>query len=308
MTINLHREWTMGVISNSETSMFNTCQRKHFYAFGQRLAPKRMSQGLTRGILGHEILAEWYRLLRQGDDVAQATDEALKLFNPFFVEAVTNGDEEYTDLLTALKIRVSEYMKIYATDVKAWDILEVESEYRTTLPSGMEYAMRLDLLVRAKSGPYTGELVLVDHKFVYDFYKEDALALNPQMPKYLGILNANGINVQVAVLNQIRTRVNKSKPMTDEDKFRRSYLKPTPTEITTIFKEELVVAREIDRLRNIGDPLIWEANVIRNMGSMTCPMCPYASLCKSDLMGQDTRLQKMMDFEEPVYGYESREA
>jgi hypothetical protein len=143
---------------------------------------------------------------------------------------------------------------------------------------------------------------------VYDFYREDALSMNAQMPKYLGILNANGVSVSHAILNQIRTRVNKTKPMLTEDMFRRSDITPTPAEIKNIFSEELLVANRIQELRELDDPFLWESRVTRNMGTMTCPMCPYVSLCKSDLMGQDTRLQKMMDFEEPSYGYKESSA
>lgn len=298
----------MGVISNSETSMFQTCERKHYYGFGQRLQPKRMSDGLTRGIIGHEVLAAYYEALKNGESISLAGESAFKVLEPYFAQAVASGDEDAITLLTQLKIRLQDYFKHYTTDAVAWDILEVEQEYRTTLPSGMEYAMRLDLLVRPKSGPFMGELVLVDHKFVYDFYREDALSMNAQMPKYLGILNANGVSVRHAILNQIRTRVNKTKPMATVDMFRRSDITPTPAEIKNIFSEELLVANRIQGLRELDDPFLWESKVTRNMGTMTCPMCPYVSLCKSDLMGQDTRLQKMMDFEEPSYGYEESSA
>jgi hypothetical protein len=91
--------------------------------------------------------------------------------------------------------------------------------------------------------------------------------------------------------------------MTDEDKFRRSQLLPTPVEIRTIFREELVIAERIEEMRGlpVGE---WESKVTRNLGTMTCPMCSFASLCKSDMLGEDTRLQKKIDFVPSTYGYD----
>lgn len=299
------RGWDMSVISNSETSMFQTCERKHFYGFGLRLQPKRMSAGLTRGIIGHEVLESYYTHLIEGEEPSEARTKAMVVFDVYFAKALTSGREDDTLLLMQLKRRITDYLESHESDASAWEILQTEQEYRITMPSGIDYAMRLDLLVRPRSGPFAGKTILVDHKFVWDFYREDAVTMNPQMPKYLGILHANGLNVHHAILNQIRTRVNKTKPMEAADKFRRSEVTPTPVEIKNIFAEELIVATRIEELRQLS-PEEWEGKITRTMGQMTCGMCPFVSLCKSDLLGQDTRLQKQMDFEQSSYGYEAK--
>lgn len=301
MTSIVSREgFQMGTISNSETSSFQTCQRKHFYAFGLRLQPKRMSDGLTRGIVGHEVLAEYYDALRNGF----APDTAKKRADERMAEFISRAAELGQDpiLLTDLQKRLEDYYEwSRVNDLGAFRFHQVEQDYRLDLPNGLQYAMRLDLLAEALSGPYTGQFVLIDHKFVYNFYTEDEVAMNAQLPKYLGILTANGISVRLAYLNMIRTRVNKT-PMATADKFRRAVVKPTPQEIQTIFSEELRIAEHIAFLRSLPVDK-WEREITRSMTPMNCKTCPFAILCKADLQGQDTTLMRQVEFEPTTYGY-----
>mgnify|MGYP001567528064 CR=1 FL=1 len=284
----------MGRISDSETKSFQTCQRKHYYTYGLRLQPRRMSDGLTRGIVGHEVLAEYYSALADRKDHAAAVDAANSRMASFIQKAADTGLDVI--LFTDLQKRLQDYYEwSYANERGAFRFQEVEQAYRLTLPGGLQYVMRLDLLAESISGPYAGQLVLIDHKFVWDFYSEDEVAMNSQLPKYLGILAANDVPVRIAYLNMIRTRVNK-KPMAIADKFRRAVVKPTPEEIQTIFLEELKVAEQIEFFRSLSLEQ-WESEITRSMTPMNCKTCPFAILCKADLQGQDTRLMRQVEFE-----------
>lgn len=302
------RTYDMGVISNSETSQYQTCQRRHYYNFGLKLEPKRMSDSLTRGIIGHEALAAYYLDIKQygtkGYDRAVAS--AMSVIDAYMEKDITENGGMNLDMLSALRQRVNDYLA-WASFNDNFEILEVEQEYRLDLPNGMQYAMRLDLLVRPYSGPYVGKVVLIDHKFVYDFYSEDKLAMNAQMPKYIGILRASGRPVDVAILNQIRTRVNKKSEMTDDQKFRREVLLPTSTEVQTIFAEEIKVAEQIEFFKSLSIEQ-WESEVTRTMGNMTCGYCPFTALCKAELQGQDTSVMREMDYKALSYGYKEIEA
>jgi hypothetical protein len=47
-------------ISNSEVSTWLTCQQRYYYEFDLKLAPIHNTEALSRGILGHEVLAKYY--------------------------------------------------------------------------------------------------------------------------------------------------------------------------------------------------------------------------------------------------------
>ena len=242
-------------------------------------------------------MQEYYTKLKEGVDPQNAEQSAFETMDPYFIEAVTDGKDDTLTLLANLKKRLQDYFRFYASDVDLFEIVEVETEHSLSLPDTDDtYVMRLDLLARFRRGPYAGELALIDHKFVWDFYREDALSLNAQMPIYLGILQQEGIYPAFGMMNQIRTRVNKKKEMSTDDMFRRSIVKPSQAEIVQVFSEELLIANRVGRLKSLPVE-VWETEAPRNMNNMTCPFCQFASLCKADLSGQDTRLMQKMDFD-----------
>jgi hypothetical protein len=53
-------------ISNSEVSTWLTCQQRYYYEFDLKLAPIHNTEALSRGILGHEILAHYYIARKSG--------------------------------------------------------------------------------------------------------------------------------------------------------------------------------------------------------------------------------------------------
>ena len=67
-------------ISNSEVSTFLQCERRHFYSFIDNggLEAKTKSMSLNRGIIGHEILAVYFKALQRGSNEKDAQVEAMK--------------------------------------------------------------------------------------------------------------------------------------------------------------------------------------------------------------------------------------
>ena len=68
-------------ISNSEVSSFQQCERKWYYGYKMNLEPNVTSTSLSRGVLGHEILAVYYKVLMEQPG---HYDEAEKAANHFF--------------------------------------------------------------------------------------------------------------------------------------------------------------------------------------------------------------------------------
>lgn len=273
------------LISNSEVSDFLICERKHYYAHLMKLKRKGASDALTRGIIGHEALASYYTLKMNGESEEDARRAArLTLFQ--YLD--TNQDVVYD--LDRILTRYFEY-----SSNDDWTLLAVEAQYGIPINDDFEYTMRLDVLAIID-----GEPTLVDHKFKYNFYTQSELDMNAQVPKYIGTLKYNGVQVERGIMNQLRYRI--SKDQSDENMFKRTYVKPTPTEIRNTLKEQIVVSERIIERRAM-DPLQQSATAMRIMNPMICKNCPFLDLCKSELMGGDISLMVQADFERNDYGY-----
>ena len=67
-------------ISNSEVSTWLSCRNKYRYAFDLDLEPKKRSDPLTRGTIGHDALDVYYKTLQAGVEPThvRAMDAATK--------------------------------------------------------------------------------------------------------------------------------------------------------------------------------------------------------------------------------------
>ena len=171
-------------ISNSEVSTWLSCRNKYRYAFDLDLEPKKRSDPLTRGTIGHDALDVYYKTLQAGQGHTYAVDQATKRLG-----TIMSQPDAPFDLILDVRRILELYWPYYEGDPN-WEILEVEQMHN--LPLNEDYSMptRLDLLVRDRTD---GKIALVDHKFYYDMPNPDKLALNVQFPKYIGALAEAGI-------------------------------------------------------------------------------------------------------------------
>jgi predicted RecB family nuclease len=143
--------------------------------------------------------------------------------------------------------------------------------------------MKMDLLVQLN-----GELVLVDHKFLYDPYSREVIDILPQMPLYIGALRSHGINVKYGLYNIIRTRNTKI------DLYTTEVLKPSPTRVKQAMAEQIETMKRIEQ----GVPFR-----VRTANKMNCGNCQFNSLCATELRGEDTTLLRTHYFKPNEYGY-----
>jgi len=284
------------IISNSEVSTFLSCERKHYYGHGLGLAPKKLSDSLSRGIIGHEALAEYYENDCNPD----------KMFRVVDTHAVQGTGD--LDMLTGLRTLLAFYVEHYAEeDAKLFDILEVEKAYYMDLGDEYSYGMRLDLLVQMKAGPYMGEKIIIDHKFLYNFMTADELSLNVQLPKYIGTLRNSGHDVKRGMLNQLRWRVTKANEHVAAERFRRDIVTPSAPLIRNIMKEQVIASEKIADRKAMGVEQ-YGATALRSINSMTCKNCSFSNLCSTELNGEDASVMIQTEFEQNKYGYSKGDA
>jgi hypothetical protein len=282
-------------ISNSEVFAWNKCQRYYYYSFDLNLTPIRPANALARGIVGHSALEQYYKWLQEypGDF------EGAKQYGfHVLLRAMDQANMFDENMLIELRNVLGHYFEYAKTD--GWKILAVERRFDWQITDDIAYTLRLDLAIRDPK--WGGEVVIVDHKFVYNFWSQDDIDLNPQLPKYMGGIVANGLKVDRVMVNQIRYRVRQSRPYEHHEMFKRDYDKPTPTTIKNLMREQVVISRRIQEWRQL--PL--EERNSRAVGvrnNLICKNCSFANLCITDLKGGYIDGVIETEYQQNDYGY-----
>ena len=258
------------LISYSEADSFNQCEKKHEYAHEDKLTAITHSDGLTLGTTGHLFMETFFKAILEGQSDKDATHTASMA-----VAGETMGAKALTLCLPWVD-------GIWPT--LGWKIVSVEQEYRVSISDTLVYPMKADLLVQLN-----GELVLVDHKFLYDPYSQSVMDILPQMPLYIGAMRAHGLNVRYGLYNIIRTRATKI------DNYLMVPIRASDRRIKQAMVEQIETMTRIER----GVPVR-----VRTANKMNCSNCQFNDLCGMELRGEDTTLLRNNFFEPNTYGYE----
>lgn len=287
------------VVSGSQLDCFSRCQREHYYGYDLGLTPLREQKRARRlGTAGHVLLAPYYRALASGAGHAEAVDAALGAASwQLEIEMGLPGDvvEEARNL-------VQLYWAAFNDDPSWMQVLAVEQQYRVQLGADMQYAMQIDLLIRDTRD---NTVQLWDHRFLLDFYPEDVLVLEPQMPRYVAALRALGIQVDRAVRNMIRTR--RLKGSAPELRLRRAEVPIDPARLA-------VAARERDqRMIAMSSWLRLPVETRERLALRTftrgCTWCDFRAPCAVSADGGDENAVLAADYEPNTsYGYKEEPA
>lgn len=288
----------MPSVSHSEVDSYLLCRRKHYYGYGLSLERVTQSNSLATGVAGHKILEEFYKyILNNGitaEEQAEAFDEAVLVAIQTYDDLVAEGYEDADRRARLGDILFHEEYGYFANEffVKhGWRILAVEAEYNLTYDDETEasYPFVVDMIVQDTESNY----VVVDHKFVYDFYTPAQTDLQPQIPKYIGALRALGHEVSYGAYNMLRTR--KLKEPTPESNNYLMILKPNSARVVNTFMEQLGVAAEIQALKELP---IEEQNkrAYRTANKMVCQSCSFRDLCSTELMDGNVELMKQTEY------------
>lgn len=272
-------------VSNTEVTAYNTCTRMHDYMYNQGIGPKRFSSAIYRGVIGHEALAAYYLEIKEGrPELALKAAQDVVMKEMARVALETPEEFDTIKLLMDLKSLLEIYARVYA--VETFRPLEIEKIYMASVNDEANYGMILDVLGEYISGPYKGDIVVVDHKFVYNFKSASDLDMDAQMPKYIKTVRANGYTVGKAMFNQLRYR--QLKVPSPKDLFQRSSYKPLPGEMDTVWAEQLEAVEEI-----MNAPRA----IRRTQSPFICKSCFYQPLCKAELSGADTTHMRVSMYE-----------
>lgn len=281
-------------VSNSEVYAWNKCQRYYYYSFDLNLTPIKPPNALARGIVGHSALEAYYSALQDGASFEAAKKEGFRVLTL----ALDKAEMFDMNMLAELRSVLGRYFQFAEND--GWKILAVERRFDWQIVEDIAYSLRLDIAIRDPK--YGGEVVIVDHKFVYNFWSQDDIDLNPQLPKYMGGIIANGLEVDRVMVNQIRHRIRRSSPYADHEMFRRDYDKPNAATVKNLMREQVLISRRITEWQKLPiDERNRRAVGVRN--NMICKNCSFASLCITELHGGYVQGIIDTEYRQNEYGY-----
>ncbi len=197
----------MTQISHSRVEGFLLCERKTWYGYDLGLRRKKESASLRVGTAGHECLQALYDfvLAKSGTQVGQrrAWKQAVEAMWSKYHELVANGYEDTDPKRWTLKELLENYIEQEPLVLAGHRILAVEKEFHVRWnDEGDTMLFKVDAIVRAPDG----RDIVVDFKFVWDYYSSKMVRLQPQLPKYVGMLRFLGYKVAGGLYVEVRTR------------------------------------------------------------------------------------------------------
>lgn len=288
----------MPSVSHSEVDSYLLCRRKHYYGYGLSLERVNTSASLATGTAGHTVLESFYReITAHGSTVEEqeaAFQAGLAKAHEAFTQIVKDGYEDANNRARLEDVLFNETYGYFANEFlvrKGWRILAVEKEFNLVYDdeTGASYPFVVDMIVQDPEGNY----VVVDHKFVYDFYTPEQTDLQPQIPKYIGALRALNYDIAYGAYNMFRTR--KIKEPTAESNNYFMILKPNNSRITHTFVEQISVASEIQALKEL-ELEEQSKRAYRTANKMVCQSCSFRDICSTELVGGNVELMKKTEY------------
>lgn len=290
----------MATVSHSEVENYLMCRRRHYYGYGLSLERINTSNSLSRGTTGHKLQEVLYRtILSAGDDPkAQraAFDNAVSKTWAEFKELAKHPHFDDDKHISMQEMIFDWYIPNEPFVRQGWQILAVEQEFNLLYDPDTDahYPFVIDLIAY---DPF-GALVVIDHKFLYDFYTMEASRLQPQVPKYIGALRGLNYKVDYGVYNMIRTRPLKvSSRNIPTDRVDQIELHPSNQRVVRTFEEQIGAAKEIQDLKLL--PIEeQDRRAYRTANKMVCQHCSFKDLCAMELEGGNVNLLKRTEFKQ----------
>lgn len=281
-------------ISNSEVTTFLSCRRQYEYAFMLELAPKVTPTPLSRGTLFHYAMELYWRARMSGKVHSEAYD--------FATEAFINPSEPTSmEVIMETQFLWTRYMN-HMNGFPGWVPLGTEVQHDLVLTSGINMTMKYDLYFFDEND---SKYYILDYKTSYEFWSYDDHDLNAQMPKYIAILQANGIKCDGGYLEEIRTRnLSAANQRDPKNLFKRTRYVPSNAKKRAVLAQHVAASLEIERFRNTPpeERKHLAIPVLNKHGA--CKYCNFKDLCNSELEGKtDLSVDIRTGYTQNTYGY-----
>lgn len=276
----------MPSVSHSEVDSYLLCRRKHYYGYTLSLQRVQESAALAMGTAGHKVLEVFYTAILKGSSFDKALAEAKSVADELRKDVnVPANRANIFDVLFDFYFPNEPFAK------EGYKILAVEKEFNLKYDdvNDLSYPFVVDLIVESPDG----KTIVIDHKFVYDFYNYEASIMQPQIPKYVGALRALNYKIDHGMYNMLRTR--KLKEPDFASMCQRLDVKPEPERVRQVFTEQIAVASEIQYIKNRPQEL-QAAQAFRVANKMVCQSCSFLDVCRTELSGGNVKLMIQTEY------------
>lgn len=269
-------------VSHSEVESYLSCERKHYYGYGLEIQRRWNSDSLQRGTIGHLFLEHYFSFRMEEGSSPEVHEKAKKATFAFAAKYMQDHPDEIGLATEALNCVIFFFQSDCLMD---YDVLGVEKEYVLEVVDPLDMPFKIDAILRHK---HTQAIVVVDFKFLKDFYSEDHTELMPQLPKYVGGLRAKALPVHAAAYLMLRT--GGAKGETDWQKKIKWMLVPlSDARVQRTFEEQVIASMRIQKRKQMvveqGEAglFAWSKDALRVFNSMICQNCSFKSLCIAEL-------------------------
>lgn len=197
----------MPSVSHSRADGYLLCRRRDYYGYTLGLQRVSDQDSMALGSAGHKCLEVLYKHILDAGTTRKAQKAALKsgfkAMYEQYLQFVKEGWEDRDDRMP-LKDILKRYVDLEPFVSQGWLVKGVEQEFLLEYDPDTQSRFRfvIDLILEDPGG----KTVIVDHKFIFDFYGPDAAAIQGQVPKYIGALRGLGHKAHYGVYNMLRTR------------------------------------------------------------------------------------------------------
>lgn len=244
------------VVSYSELDTYRQCPLKHAWAYKHRWKrPTDEKSALAKGSLWHLVLETHYGVLAKHDrttpeSIEQALAESREAVHPYLVDTKTGQQTEVQELIEWM---FEGHVAKWGADPD-WEIVGIEEFFQLPLldPQGNKSPYyikgKIDLVVKDRQ---TGHLWVVDHKSGANLPSQMDLEIDDQFGLYSWAMKQQGRPVLGAMHSAARTTRNvadypgytgKSQPQSLDQRFLRTYLNRSETELESIAIDAWAVA------------------------------------------------------------------
>lgn len=292
------------IISFSELDTVRQCPHKWQLSYVERWSkPPQEGGALDKGSLWHAVMEAHYQVLQatQGEWVsgrahgthpvttAERLDAAEQAAMAVLFE---RGKDDTVDLVEWMyRGHVDAYQ-----DDPTWEIVGVEHPAVFWLPtlagtrSSFQIKQKIDLVVKVHSDRAKPKIWIVDHKSCRNLPKQKNLDFNDQFGLYTWGLRSVGRTVFGSIHSAARTERLKTREMTTEERFLRTPLYRTDTELDNIAREAYLDAINARRSLTARGG----ADLPRHANEDTCNWrCDFRDAC---LLGRKTTGEQEREF------------
>jgi hypothetical protein len=273
------------------------CDFKFYFSVKLNLKPKNWPEPVEKGLIGHDLLAVYFKTRLQGGTYEQGVDAVNEA-----VRELVIANMQRPVVLEAAKLVKQVFAFAAYVEKQPWKIIQVEENEEWLIEEDKSFGYTPDVIFEWTEGPKRGIPFVLDYKFTGQYWNDRQINTVQQMLKYLIYYNKkHGTKMRHAGVVMLNTRAGAND--SGNKLFLLKWLPVSKDKLRTIEHENEVLVKRIEPFFHMT-PEEFKAQAVHTPQELTCKMCWFADdLCPQDMNGQDIKNAIEANYEVNSYGY-----